>query len=243
LHQSFKNTFNTMAKDEVGAAKATEPEVNNAGDSDSDSEEEGEEEKATEAPTKGGDRYDRLERLKREKRLAQNRDCARARRRRKKIRMDTLENRVQALTQQNVSLQGDNEALLVRVTQLEGELRRVTAMASGGMGMGGMPSANTFLNASKFGGGHAAPFFDQEVMAQIQLQRRAAMVGLGGAATGLGGPNSMTDPSSQMLYLQLMQQQQGKLAMGGGAGFQSGQHGGDKGGAGGGGAGTHQAGN
>jgi bZIP transcription factor len=223
-----------MAKDEATAAKATEAEAEadaSNNESDSDSEEE-REEKAPEA--KGVDRYDRLERLKREKRLAQNRDCARARRRRKKVRMEMLENRVQALTQQNSTLQGDNEALLLRVAHLEGELRRATTMGVGGM----VPNANTFLNASKFGG---APFgFDPEAAAQLQLQRRAAMVGLGGAATGLGGMTA--DPSSQMFYLQLMQQQ-GKLPMGA-AGFLAGQAGrplspgGAKHG-----SGSHQAGN
>lgn len=50
---------------------------------DKSSDSEGEEEMPKETKPEG-DRYDRLERLKREKRLAQNRDCARARRRRKK---------------------------------------------------------------------------------------------------------------------------------------------------------------
>ena len=72
----------------------------------------------------------------------------------------------------------------------------------GGMGamngMGGVPSANAFLSAAsgKFGGSDA-----------VELQRRAAMVGLGGAATGLGGMASGAGPNADTLrYFQLMQQ-------------------------------------
>ena len=78
---------------------------------------------AAEAPkTEAPNRYEKLERLKREKRLAMNRECARARRRRKKLRMEMLENRVQELTQKNSKIQDANDALRARVTQLEAEL-------------------------------------------------------------------------------------------------------------------------
>ena len=74
-----------------------------------------------------GSRYDRLERLKREKRLAMNRECARVRRRRKKMRMELLEGRVQDLATANGRLLEEKKALVARVTALEVELNKAKA--------------------------------------------------------------------------------------------------------------------
>ncbi|CAB9502797.1 expressed unknown protein [Seminavis robusta] len=96
-------------------------------------------------------RYDRLEQLKREKRLAMNRECARVRRRRKKVRMEHLESKVQDLTQANGRLQEENEAMLARVAQLEMEVNRARAQRALGM------SANShMLEASAAAGPSSA---------------------------------------------------------------------------------------
>lgn len=109
----------------------------------------------------GGNRYELLERLKKEKRLAMNRECARVRRKRKKVRMDMLENRVQILNQDNKHLEQTNAALLTRVAQLEREVNQSKAsqalMLTGGTGAGmgpfggnatGVPSSASLLNAT-----------------------------------------------------------------------------------------------
>jgi bZIP transcription factor len=79
------------------------------------------------AKTEDENRYDRLERLKREKRLAMNRECARVRRRRKKMRMELLEGRVQEMATANGRVQEENDLLMARVGALEVELNRAKA--------------------------------------------------------------------------------------------------------------------
>ena len=152
-----------------------------------------------------GGRYDKLERLKREKRLAMNRECARARRRRKKLRMELLETRVQDLTTRNSQVQEANDALRTRVAQLEGELNMakstIAMLGSGGGGVGS-DASQSFLNE------------------KFNLQRRAALLGGGGgptaaaAAYGLGGfPGAGgQDPAAALRYMQLMQAKSGMAA-------------------------------
>lgn len=91
-------------------------------------------------------RYDRLERLKREKRLAMNRECARVRRRRKKVRMELLEGRVQELTATNGRVQEENDALVARAAALEIELNRAKAQQAWQFSAGAKmrPSSNDF---------------------------------------------------------------------------------------------------
>jgi len=173
----------------------------------------------------GGGQYDRLEFLKREKRLAMNRECARARRRRKKVRMEMLENRVAELNRTNQELEKANASLVTRATQLEAEIQRLKALqmqqsmvlaASGGGGGGlGMNMGGGFGSFGSMGAGAggyggfsgalmqgaaAGPFNSQAYMSGVagnttpanmagdfDLQRRAALVGLGGGTTGLRG--------------------------------------------------------
>jgi len=71
----------------------------------------------------GQDQDSRLEQLKRERRLAKNRECARARRRRKKLRMDHLEDQVEELVNKNNALQKTNQDLVRRMKELEEKLR------------------------------------------------------------------------------------------------------------------------
>eukprot|EP00540_Astrosyne_radiata_P014292 CAMPEP_0116847102 /NCGR_PEP_ID=MMETSP0418-20121206/14241_1 /TAXON_ID=1158023 /ORGANISM="Astrosyne radiata, Strain 13vi08-1A" /LENGTH=396 /DNA_ID=CAMNT_0004478497 /DNA_START=70 /DNA_END=1260 /DNA_ORIENTATION=- len=71
------------------------------------------------APSSG---QDAQQRAKREKRLAMNRASARERRRRKRILLEKLEERVLELTKQVQTLQEVNEGLQGHVRKLEGEL-------------------------------------------------------------------------------------------------------------------------
>ncbi|CAB9504514.1 expressed unknown protein [Seminavis robusta] len=155
---------------------------------DDDASDSGESTGAPEAPSttaEAPNRYEKLERLKREKRLAMNRECARARRRRKKVRMELLESRVQELTQKNGKIAEANDALRMRVAQLEAELGAAASGMAMGMSAGG-PDAAQFLGGNRMPG-FASPDASQALLAeQLNLQRRAALVGLGGAETGLG---------------------------------------------------------
>jgi hypothetical protein len=123
--------------------------------------------------------------------------------------MELLENRVQELTTTNKALEQDNESLMARVNQLEARLRQLSSVNQGipaGLGLGGpVPSANAFLAASS--AERLAPGGMMNPMAAVDfdLQRRAAMVGLGGATTGLGGGLPGPSPAEAMRYFQLMQ--------------------------------------
>ena len=70
---------------------------------------------------------DEESRLKREKRLAMNRASARERRRRKRVHMEELEQRVIQLTRQCVALQKTNENLQLYVAKLESDLTQANA--------------------------------------------------------------------------------------------------------------------
>lgn len=65
---------------------------------------------------------DELSRLRREKRLAMNRESARERRKRKKVLLETLEERVEQLAEQNRRYQLVNENLTAKVKRLEADL-------------------------------------------------------------------------------------------------------------------------
>jgi len=65
---------------------------------------------------------DALTRLRREKRLAMNRESARARRKRKKVLIETLEEHVAELTKRNQRFQAATENLTAKVNKLESDL-------------------------------------------------------------------------------------------------------------------------
>lgn len=115
-----------------------------------------------------------LDQLKREKRLAMNRESARARRRRKKIRLETLEQQAEDLSQKHHSLVMTNESLKSRVVNLENELATAggSGRAAAAVGLGGSMDASSILG----GGG---------------LGRAAG--GLGQGAAGLGGTSFAAD--------------------------------------------------
>ena len=73
--------------------------------------------------------------IKKEKRLAMNRESARARRRRQKLRLDTLEHRSEELSQRHHELVLENQGLRARLDQLEAELFRTRSWR----GRGGSP--------------------------------------------------------------------------------------------------------
>jgi bZIP transcription factor len=199
-------------------AEPDDDDASDSGESTGPAAEEGKTSGSAEAPN----RYEKLERLKREKRLAMNRDCARARRRRKKHRMELLECRVQELTRQSVKMQEANNALKARAAQLEVEL----GIARSGMALGisapdVMPTPSSFLAARMQG------LSADAIAEKLNLQRRAALVGLGGATTGLGGLpgnggfHGAGAGNSNMDALRYMQLMQAKNAMVGEPGMQN----------------------
>lgn len=207
--------------------KTALPEPDNEDDmSDSGGEEE-EQLAAPEASNPNPNRYEKLERLKREKRLAMNRECARARRRRKKLRMELLDARVQELNQKNTRIQDENSALRARVMQLEAELgaAKSTAGLDASSFMGGMGGNMNSMGSPGLSAGGYTPdtMSSQALIAEkLSLQRRTALAGFGGSAgaptSSLGGfmgsmgAGGMSDQASALRYMQLMQ---AKSAMGG----------------------------
>ena len=79
-----------------------------------------------------GGNYSNLERLRKQKRLAMNRESARNRRKKKKVRMESLEEQMEALVQVNKGLSDTNAALKARINMLETELRGSRPMYGGG---------------------------------------------------------------------------------------------------------------
>lgn len=65
------------------------------------------------------DGNDVFKRFRREKRLAMNRASARARRKKKKVMLESLGHQVTELTKKNQSLQGTNETLIRKIDRLE----------------------------------------------------------------------------------------------------------------------------
>lgn len=131
-----------------------------------------------------GEGNSNLDRLRRQKRLAMNRESARNRRKRKKMLLETLEKQVEEMNQVNTRLRTTNEALTARVTQLESELtmsKSTIAMITG--------SQHPLLGPSGFGGGGGDPL---SLLAQRQ-----------GLGFGFGGPRG-AEPSA-LQYMQLMQ--------------------------------------
>lgn len=121
------------------AKKAKEPITNESarkhreeelGDEASDSEDE---ESVAVSRGKGGQssqdggedvKTDSLSRLRREKRLAMNRESARARRKRKKMLIETLEQQVSELTRSNERFKSENGQLVTRVESLSERLAK-----------------------------------------------------------------------------------------------------------------------
>ena len=184
--------------------------------SDEDISDEDEPQDSAGAAAGGANRYVKLERLKREKRLAMNRECARARRRRKKLRMELLDNRVQELAQKNNRIQDDNMALRARVMQLEAELGAAKSNI-------GLDASSLLGGAGGVGlGGYDAMSNQALIAEKLNLQRRAALAAFGGSssgspASGLGGfmgsAGGKSDQATALRYMQLMQ---AKSAAGGG---------------------------
>lgn len=95
--------------------------VHYSSEDDSDDSDEKREKPTENIPRKKGG-FEELERLRREKRLAMNRESARARRKRKKFLMESLESRVEEMNQRNQRLTRANETLRNQVNHLEAEL-------------------------------------------------------------------------------------------------------------------------
>lgn len=72
----------------------------------------------------GEQQSDNLSRLRREKRLAMNRESARARRKRKKMLIETLEQQVGDLTRSNEKFKNENQHLVLKVENLSEALAK-----------------------------------------------------------------------------------------------------------------------
>ena len=109
-----KTETTDMLSNEEAAAAAQR----NAGSAEgrgSDSEEESEPGKEPPSAEDAGTDADTLDKLRREKRLAMNRVSARERRKRKKMLIATLEQKVSELTTSNEKFKSENEQLVLRV--------------------------------------------------------------------------------------------------------------------------------
>lgn len=158
----------------------------------------------------------RLEQLKREKRLAMNRESARARRRRKKIRLETLEQQAEDLSQRHHTMVLTNQQLKTRVAQLETELATFGANRAV-MGVGSVDPSSILggggLGAGVgLGGGSGQDVASLAATANLGLsvdqrafQQQASMARRGGGAGALGGLG-MTGMDPEMQYLQMQQQ-------------------------------------
>jgi hypothetical protein len=87
-------------------------------DSDSDSEDDQDSEGGRKRRDDSSGGGDTLTRLRREKRLAMNRESARARRKRKKSHIETLEQQNTGLTRNNDKLRSENQQLILNVESL-----------------------------------------------------------------------------------------------------------------------------
>lgn len=145
-----------------------------------------------------------LEQAKRANRLAMNRESARARRRRKKIKLESLEQRTGRLQQENELLAAANEALLIRVAELERELaasrnalNTLQQRTTGGRGGWGLPSPSNSASASRATAGTspvaAAPLIDRSD-ANVRLKLATNRATLLAAATNR---RSQTETSRQ----------------------------------------------
>lgn len=179
--------------------KADNPKKEDLSSTDGSDEEDRLSQEKTSEQSKSDSGFDNLERLRRQKRLAMNRESARNRRRRKKTLLETLEKQVEEMNKINQNLRATNEALTGRVAHLEGELnvaKSTIAMLSGGggpgqqsqFGLGGSAAASGFPGVGAGGGDH--------------LSLLAARQGFGGSL----GPGSFLSDPSAFQYRQLLQQ-------------------------------------
>eukprot|EP00797_Seminavis_robusta_P012740 Sro199_g084490.2 (360) ;mRNA; r:74681-75838 len=162
-----------------------------------------------------------IEQLKREKRLAMNRESARARRRRKKYRLETLEQRAEDLSQRHHNLVLANQGLKARVAQLEGEL---AASRPGGTGIGVLAGgAGTGAGMVAGGSDSAGRAAFGAATAGLTAEQRASlgMAHFGASASSSSLPSSsfgmgragLSDHELQFLQMQqLMAQQEDSLS-------------------------------
>jgi bZIP transcription factor len=161
------------------------------------------------------DKSERIELLKRKKRLALNRESARARRKRKKIRLETLEQRAEELSQRHHNLELTNQGLKTRIARLEAELAATTGgraeLGIGRAALGGgtaeVLSAPGGNNSAVSTGIFGSPSVNR---AALPLGRQLMTTGDGAATANFafsqssrGMGNGMSD--HEMQYLQLQQ--------------------------------------
>jgi len=138
---------------------------------------------------KDGEGGGELSRLRREKRLAMNRESARARRKRKKVLLETLEQQVAELAKRNQRYQAVNEALTGQVRQLESELSMarstIALLTNQQQAHAGAAAASSF----SMGGAAAANLQHQDAFRRLlQAQQGGSSAGgfFGGGQPNLG---------------------------------------------------------
>ena len=144
-------------------------------------------------------RYERLEKLKRQKRLAMNRECARNRRRRKKLRMELLDKQVQDLTNRNTLLDHENRLLGARVQQLELELNRAKSWHTLRLGGGGGGAADmaglSAMNLNGMAGGNMmnsmGMMTGMNMNMNLNMGAGAGMAGFGAGFANMGSIANM----------------------------------------------------
>jgi bZIP transcription factor len=172
----------------------------------------------------------RTKQIRKEKRLAMNRESARARRKRTKIRLETLEQRAEELSQRHHNLVLTNQGLKTRLAQLEAELTITTGRAGVGIGRSVLGGATAGMLSGPGGndsaiatGTFGSP--SEALMLGQQLMTTGAGAAAAGSAASLpsrGMSNCISDQELHFLQLQqlmIAQQQPGhRPPMRGGSG-------------------------
>ena len=198
LQRADESSLSSGEQQEKAAAKKSHDAEDDSSDGDSGSEGEHDDDPSSAERSggiSGGSRVksmDELARMRREKRLAMNRESARVRRKRKKVMMETLQQQVADLTSRNQRYRMANEALTAQVHKLETELafaRSTISMLTNQVQLSRQSLVNPLsLASSGFGFASADP--GQSRLQQHLLQSRpeaqpAQLQAL--ASTALGG--------------------------------------------------------
>lgn len=138
-----------------------------------------------ERPSKIEGKLDRSAQLRKEKRLAMNRESARQRRKRKKILIQSLEGQVSELTTQAEEFKASNDRLMARLRSVESELQIANSTIS-------------YLLSSQPQGGRAASLPIPGTLLRTNMPFGPAL-----RPQGLGGNAQLDDNLNVLLQAQL----------------------------------------
>jgi hypothetical protein len=149
----------------------------------------------------GGEMMENLARLRREKRLAMNRESARARRKKKKVLIESLETEVAELTKSNQTLQLSNDTLAEKVRLLETELAVAQSVAArlaassrllaSGSASSGLPSLGIASSLRQ------GPELQQRLLLQNQMAQ-----GVSAPSSSMGATSSPQQETELQRFLQ-----------------------------------------